>query len=245
MGIGSITVVGIGPGNPDDLTPRAREALAQAEAVVGYALYIELVASLVTGKEIHDSGMTQELERCRLCLELARAGKRVVLVSGGDAGIYGMAGPMIEVAAQANPPLLVTVVPGISALIAAAALLGAPLMHDFAVISLSDRLTPWPLIEKRVQLAAAADLVIILYNPKSNGRPHYLAQATALITGERAPATPVGIVRQAGRAEEQATLTDLAGLPTAEVDMFSVVLIGNSQTKIINGRMVTPRGYPV
>ena len=243
---GKLYVVGLGPGALDHLTPAAAAAIAAAEAVVGYRTYLELIPELLVGKEVVSSGMMKEVERCREALRLAAAGRQVALVSSGDAGIYGMAGLALELQPLAAPDIAVEVVPGVSAVQAAAARLGAPLMHDFAVVSLSDLLTPWTLIRRRLEAAASADFVVALYNPKSRGRATQLGEAVAILLRHRGPATPVGIVRNACRHDETVTVTDLAGLAAAEVDMLSLVIVGNRQTLVdARGRMVTPRGYQV
>jgi adenosylcobyric acid synthase len=240
-------VVGIGPGDLKHMTFEAREAVENAETVVGYKTYLDLIRPLLAGKEVVSSGMTKEVERCREALRLAASGKRVALVSGGDAGVYGMAGLLLELAGDADSPLAdveIIVVPGVSALQAAAAVLGAPLMHDFAVISLSDLLTPWELIEKRLRAAAAADFVAAIYNPRSKGRPTQLDKARRIFLASRSSGTPVGIVRNACRAGEEKIITTLEEMDTASVDMYSIVMIGNSSTFVDGeGRMVTPRGY--
>ncbi|GAB6082894.1 cobyric acid synthase [Desulfuromonas carbonis] len=241
---GKLYVVGIGPGAADHLTPAAREAILESAAVVGYQTYLELIPELLVGKEVVSSGMMKEVERCRAALRLAAAGQVVALVSSGDAGIYGMAGLALELQPQQAPDVVVIIVPGVSAVQAAAARLGAPLMHDFAVISLSDLLTPWPLIRRRLEAAAAADFVVALYNPRSRGRTTQLGEAAQILLRHRPGTTPVGIVRNACREGESVVVTDLAGLPDAEVDMLSLVIVGNSQTVVdAAGRMVTPRGY--
>ncbi|WP_258360470.1 precorrin-3B C(17)-methyltransferase [Moorella sulfitireducens (nom. illeg.)] len=244
-GPGEITVVGLGPGGEEEMTPRARQALARAEVIVGYRTYIDLIASLAAGREVVVTGMTGEVARCREAVERAAAGARVAVVSSGDPGVYGMAGLLLEVLA-AHPrrkEIMVKVIPGVTAATAAAAALGAPLMHDFAVISLSDRLTPWEVIASRLEHAAAADFVLVLYNPRSHGRPDHLRRARDIILRFRWPSTPVGVVRNAGRVGEEAWIRDLATLLDLPVDMVSTVIIGNSQTRVLDGRLVTPRGY--
>ncbi|BDV44393.1 cobyric acid synthase [Geotalea uraniireducens] len=237
-------VVGIGPGDLDHMTFEASEAIEYAETVVGYKTYLELIEPLLLGKEVVSSGMMKEVERCRQALELAAAGKTVALVSGGDAGVYGMAGLVLELANEMAEPPEIVIVPGVSAVQAAAAVLGAPLMHDFAVISLSDLLTPWDQIERRLVAAAAADFVVALYNPRSKGRVTQLEEARAILLAVRPSTTPVGIVRNACRAGEERIVTTLAGLLDHPVDMFSLVIVGNSATFVDDaGRMVTPRGY--
>ena len=239
---GKLWVVGLGPGDVLHLTPAARAAIEQADCVAGYKTYLELIPELIAGKELLSSGMRQEVERCRLALERAEAGSKVALVCSGDAGVYGMAGLVLEL--LDGRALEVEMVPGVSAVQAAAARLGAPLMHDFAVISLSDLLTPWPLIRQRLQASAAAEFVVALYNPKSRGRTTQIGTACDILLRHRAPQTPVGIVRNACRAGEDITLTTLGEMLECEIDMFSLVLVGNSSTYVdAAGRMVTPRGY--
>lgn len=224
------------------MTPQAREAILSAEVIVGYDVYVDLVRQLCAGKEVLSTGMKKEVERCHMALEAALAGKKVAFVCSGDAGVYGMAGIMMEVAAE-HPDVAIEIVPGVTAACFAAALLGAPLIHDFAVISLSDLLTPWEKIEKRVRLAAEADFVIVLYNPRSKKRQDYLDKAVEFALEHRAADTPAGWVKNAGREGEEWHICTLAEISKEPVDMFTTVIIGNSQTKIVNGRMVTPRGY--
>ena len=243
-------VVGIGPGDLKHMTYEAREAIVSADVVVGYSTYLKLIEPLLGGKEIFSSGMTKETERCREAIRLASGGRTVALVSGGDAGIYGMAGLVLELmndpsAALPDAPEIV-IVPGISAVQAAAAVLGAPLMHDFAVISLSDLLTPWELIEKRLEAAATADFVLALYNPRSKGRARHMARARDILLASRPPETPVGIVRNACRTGEERIVSTLWDMPIERIDMFSLVIIGNSATFIDScKRIVTPRGYTI
>jgi precorrin-3B C17-methyltransferase len=242
--------VGLGPGLPATITEQARLALAGAEVVVGYKSYIAQAEPWLAGKEVLSSGMTRELERAEKALDLALAGRKVALVSGGDPGVYGMAPVVFELAharglALGQPPagLMVQVVPGVPAVTAAASLLGAPLSHDFACVSLSDRLTPWELIAKRLDLAAQADFVIALYNPKSKGRDWQYAQALEIVGRWRAATTPVGVVTAALRQDQGVVLTTLAEAAAAEVGMQTIVVIGNTQSFAWSGRMVTPRGY--
>jgi adenosylcobyric acid synthase len=226
------------------MTYEAREAIESADTVVGYQTYLDLIKPLLAGKEVVSSGMTREVERCREALRLAAEGRTVALVSSGDAGIYGMAGLVLELSPPEN--IEVVIVPGVSAVQAAAAVLGAPLMHDFAVISLSDLLTPWELIEKRLAAAAAADFVVALYNPRSKGRVRHIERARELLLASRSPQTPVGIVRNACREGEVKILSTLAEMPLDSIDMFSLVMVGNSATYVDGQmRMVTPRGYSV
>ncbi|SHK42925.1 precorrin-3B C(17)-methyltransferase [Desulforamulus aeronauticus] len=233
-------VVGLGPGNRDSFTPEALAAIEAAEVVAGYHTYLELIPDLLQDKEIIATAMRGEVERARQAVELALAGKTVAVVSSGDPGIYGMAGILIEVAEGRVP---VKIIPGITAASAAAASLGAPLMNDFAVISLSDLLTPWETMLKRLEAAAAGDFVMVLYNPRSHGRPDHIKTAQEIMLKHKSPTTPVGIVRKARRGEETRTLTTLQNMLDFEIDMLSTVIIGNSQTRVAGHYMVTPRGY--
>jgi len=244
---GSIALVGIGPGSLDHMTHRARAAIAEADVVVGYVTYIKLVADLLEGKEVIRKGMTEELDRAVHALERAREGKKVALISSGDAGVYGMAGPTYEVLFQAGwtpeSDVSVEVVPGASAINACAALVGAPLTHDFCSISLSDLLTPWPVIARRLDAVAASDFVVALYNPKSGRRTQQIVQAQALFLRHRRPDTPVAVVKSAYRRRERIEFTTLAHMSECEIGMLTTVLIGNSHTFVQHGLMVTPRGY--
>ena len=237
--------MGIGPGGLAHLTRRAEEALLQADCVVGYTRYVSLIEPLVRGKELFTTGMTHEVERCEKALEMARTGRRVAVVSSGDAGIYGMAGLILQLGRGSG--VEIDVVPGVPAFVAAASILGAPLMHDFASVSLSDLLTEWAVIERRVEAAAKADFVIALYNPKSSKRVEGLAKAVDIIGRHRDAATPVGVVRNATREDEEVMLTTVGGLPGCydRIDMLTVVIIGNAATFSFDGRMITPRGYSV
>ena len=234
--------VGFGTGDRAHMTAEAESAILDADLVVGYTTYVRLMQPLFPEKEFFSTPMRKEIDRCKLAIQEARSGKTVAVISSGDSGIYGMAGVLLELA-EAYDDLEVIVVPGITASNAAAAVLGAPLMHDFATISLSDCMTPLELIYRRVALAAEGDFVICLYNPRSKSRADYLARAAELILEHRSPDTPVGIVRNAGRKDESHCITTLGALKDADIDMFSVVIIGNSQTYEKNGRMITPRGY--
>lgn len=238
-----IYVIGIGPGNMEDMTPRAKEAMESSDMIIGYSTYIDLIKEHFPGKQLISSGMTRETERCRLVLEKALEGNTVALISSGDSGIYGMAGIMLEVAGKTEKNIPVEVIPGITAASAAAAILGAPITHDFAVISLSDLLTPWDLIVKRLECAAQGDFVICIYNPRSRNRSEYIGIARDIILRCRNASTPVGIVRNAGRQDESHTVATLGNMLDQEIDMFTVVIIGNSATYVENGRMITPRGY--
>ena len=237
-----IYIVGLGPGNEAMMTAAAREAIDKSSVVVGYEVYVDLIRPLLAGKTVATTPMKREVDRCQMALEYALAGETVSMVCSGDAGVYGMAGVMMEVARE-HPEVEMEVVCGITAACSAAAVLGAPLIHDFAVISLSDLLSPWEKIEKRLRLAADADFVICLYNPSSKKRSDYLQRACDLVLQHQSPETCCGYVRNIGREGEQATLCTLSELRMAKVDMFTTVIIGNSQTKVINGRLVTPRGY--
>ena len=235
-------VVGLGPGGADGMTIRAKNALENSDVIVGYTVYIDLVRDAYPDKEFLTTPMRREVDRVRLALETAAQGRTVAMVCSGDAGVYGMSGLCEELLPEYPGVELITV-PGVSAALSGAAILGAPLMHDFAVISLSDLLTPWEKIEKRLLAAAEADFVICLYNPSSKKRHDYLSRACDLVLRFASPETVCGIARNIGRDGEEARVLTLAELRDTEVDMFSTVFIGNSQTKIVNGKMVTPRGY--
>ncbi|MEG6585517.1 precorrin-3B C(17)-methyltransferase [Dendrosporobacter sp. 1207_IL3150] len=229
------------------MTPRAREAIETADIVVGYTTYINLITELIDHKKIIGTAMMQEVERCQMAVDEAAKGNKVAVVSSGDPGIYGMAGLVLELAMklpESTRPK-VTIVPGISAVGASAAILGAPLMHDFAVISLSDLLTPWDLIKKRAEMAAAGDFVIAIYNPKSKKRVTQIEEVRQIVLKHRDSSTPVGIVHHASRSGENMTISDLGNFTKEHIDMFSLVIIGNSQTYVQDGRMITPRGYHV
>ncbi|MCX5891567.1 MAG: precorrin-3B C(17)-methyltransferase [Deltaproteobacteria bacterium] len=245
-----MSIVSLGPGFPDYIIPRARAALDEAQVVAGYRTYVELIAPLLTVA----TGMKAEVQRCQAALDRALAGDRVALVSSGDAGIYGMAGLVLEICAarrlKVSPPdanaevdFYLEVIPGVPALAAGAALLGAPLMHDFASISLSDLLTPWETILRRLELAAQGDFVIVLYNPKSKKRNWQLGAVQDLLLRHKPPETPVGIVSRAMRQDQTITITTLKDLTANQVDMQTVVIVGNSQTFAYGPYMVTPRGY--
>jgi precorrin-3B C17-methyltransferase len=228
------------------MAPRARQTLLQAETIVGYSTYIKfLEQELVQDKEVISTGMTKEVDRCRAALDRACQGRRTAVVCSGDSGIYALAGLVLELMEEKDlvGRLDLDIVPGIPALAAAAASLGAPLMHDFASISLSDLLTPWEIIEKRIQAAAEADFVIVLYNPRSKTRTWQLKTACSLISASRPGNTPVGVVKSASRKDERVTLTSLEGLDTEMVDMKCTVIIGNSQSRTVGNWLLTPRGY--
>ena len=242
--MGKIVVAGIGPGSKEDITPAVLEAVQQAQAVVGYKYYFQFIEPFVPeGCECIDTGMKKERERAQQALELAEQGKNVVVISSGDAGIYGMAPLIYEMQRERGSAVEVSTLPGISAFQKAASLLGAPIGHDLCIISLSDLMTPWEVIEKRIKAAATGDFVTGVYNPKSHGRYWQLYRLKELFLNERQAGTPVGYVRQAGREEQEVKLTTLAQLDPEDVDMFTVIIIGNSQSYISDGKIITPRGY--
>lgn len=259
-----IYIVGTGPGGIEHITPYAQDAIRKSDVIVGYGTYLDLIQELIKDKEVVSTGMTQEIDRCKKAVEIALSGKTVSVISGGDPGIYAMAGLVFEILKdrdelcvmgnelKANNTshithhalrITVEVIPGISALNACAARLGAPLMHDFAVISLSDRLTPWDLIEKRLTAAAMSDFVTVLYNPKSMGRPKHINKVRAIFLRHRSTETPVGIVKGAMRENERVIITNLRDMLNYDIDMQTTVIIGNSQTFTWNNYMITPRGY--
>ena len=237
-----IYIIGMGPGREEMMTGEAIAALEQADVIVGYTVYVKLLGERFAGKKLLTTSMRQETERCELCFREAEAGNQVALICSGDAGIYGLASLMYELGAK-HPETELLVIPGITAASSGAAVLGAPLNHDFCVISLSDLLTPWEKIEKRLLLASEADFVICLYNPGSHKRADYLEKACDLMLRYKAPETVCGIVSQIGRDGETSRTMTLAELRNTKVDMFTTVFIGNSQTKEIRDHMVTPRGY--
>jgi precorrin-3B C17-methyltransferase len=243
---GSLFVVGLGPGARAAMTGQALEALRRSQVVVGYGGYFEGIADLMDGKECLALPLGEERERARLAVERALNGEAVCVISSGDAGIYGMAGLVLETLEVSERPhdLEVAVFPGVSAVNACAALLGAPLGHDFAVVSLSDLLTPWKWIERRLAAAAEADFVLALLNPRSRRRDWQLRLAQEILLRNRPPETPVGIVRQAYRPGQSVEITTLARMNAATVDMFTTAIVGNSQTRRLGDKLVTPRGYP-
>lgn len=242
---GRLVVIGIGPGNSCEMTPRAHDEIVGADVVVGYTTYLKLIEDLIVDKPKVGTGMMQEVDRCQAAVDLAVEGKNVAVVSSGDSGVYGMAGLVLELANKVEKEHRpeVVIVPGLSAVNVAASVLGAPLMHDFAVISLSDLMTPWELIKKRAKLCAEGDMVISLYNPRSMKRVSHLEEVREIVLQYRDPKTPVGIVQKAGRAGEQMVISDLENFTKEEIDMQTLVIIGNSQTYVEDGRMITPRGY--
>lgn len=236
-------IVGLGPGGPEGMTGAARAALERAEVLCGYTVYIDLVRPLFPEKEVYTTPMTRELERCRWALETAAAGRTVAMVCSGDAGVYGMAGPIYQLAG-AFPGVELEVVPGVTAATAGAAVLGAPLMHDFCVISLSDLLTPWPTIETRLRCAAEGDFAVCLYNPSSRKRADHLRRACdILLAAGKAPGTVCGWVRNIDREGQESRVLTLAQLREESVDMFTTVFIGNAATRRLGDKMVTLRGY--
>lgn len=235
-------VIGIGPAGEEQITLRAARALEKCDCVAGYSLYLELIDNLLMGKKRIQTGMMREVERCTAARDAALSGKTVAVVSSGDAGVYGMAGLMFELCAD-YPEIEIEVIPGITAACSGGAVLGSPLTCDFAAISLSDLLTPWELIEKRILHAAKGDLAMVLYNPASKKRTDHLQKACDIILSAQPPETVCGIVRNIGREGESFSLTTLGALRGTAVDMLTTVFIGSSRTRVIAGRMVTPRGY--
>lgn len=234
-------VVGIGPGKLSNMTEEAKKAISESEVVCGYPKYIKNIQALLDGKEVYQTGMRKEVERCQKAIEMAASGKTTAIVSSGDAGVYGMAGLIYELACDVE--IQIEVVPGLTSLLSAAAELGAPLMHDFAVISLSDILTKKDLIIKRLEATSKADFVIALYNPKSKNRPDILNEAIAIIKKHKKLNTPVGIVRNSGTCTPEIRTGTLETFSDEGCDMSTLIVIGNNSTKFINGKMVTPRGY--
>ncbi len=235
-------VVGIGPGAYEEMTIRAVRTLEQCQVIVGYTVYVELVQKYFPGKEYLTTPMRQEIKRCRLALESAEAGKVTAMICSGDGGVYGMSGVLLELCAD-YPQVSLEMVPGVTAAVSGAALLGAPLMHDFAVISLSDLMTPWEVIEGRLQSAAKGDFVICLYNPSSKKRADYLRRACDILLQYRKDDNLCATVKNIGREGTCTELYTLKELRDVQVDMFTTVFVGNSSTKAVNGKLVTPRGY--
>lgn len=240
--MGRLFVVGIGPGGAQGMTGEARAALEACDVIVGYTAYVKLVAPLFPGKETLSTPMMKEIDRCRMAIERAAAGEDVAMVCGGDAGVYGMASPILELA-EGDGRVDIEVIAGVTAAQSGAAVLGAPLSHDFAVVSLSDLLTPWEAIEKRLRAVSQADFCLCLYNPRSNKRPDHLARAARILLESLPGDTPCGWVRNIGREGQESGVLPLSELPSFEADMFTTVFVGNSATRMIEGRLVTPRGY--
>jgi precorrin-3B C17-methyltransferase len=244
---GVLSIVGIGPGAEQHTSPAALEAIKAAELIVGYTTYIRLVKPLIEGKEVVKTGMTEEIGRARAAVERARAGANVAIISSGDAGVYGMAGLVFQVLQEMgwkrgeSPEL--RIIPGITALNSCASLVGAPLGHDFCAISLSDLLTPWPVIARRIEAAASSDFVVGLYNPASGRRTRQIVEAHDIIAKYRPGNTPVALIKSAYRKLEQRVLTDLDHFLEYEIGMLTTVLVGSSNTFMFEGYMVTPRGY--
>lgn len=237
-----IYVVGLGPGSYENLTIRADKALKECEVVIGYTVYVNLVKEYYPQKEFMETTMTKEVERCKMAFEEAAKGRKVAMVCSGDAGVYGMAGLMYEIGEE-YPHIALEIIPGITAALGGGAILGAPLTHDFAVISLSDLLTPWETIVERLTDAAKGDFSICLYNPSSKKRHDYLEKACHILLQYKKKDTVCGIVKNIAREGETMELLTLEQLRDTKVDMFTTVFIGNKQTKMVNGKMVTPRGY--
>ncbi len=236
--MGKLYVIGMGPGGLDHMSKRALDCINESDVIVGYNKYIEFLQPILGDKHIHQTGMTKEIDRCKEALRLSKD-HTVSLISTGDAGVYGMAGLALELRTDEE----IEVIPGITAACSAASVLGAPLMHDHCNISLSDLMTPYDLIQKRIKNAAEADFVISLYNPRSKGRPHYLMASINIIRQYRDKDTPVGIVRNALRDEQESTITTLEDFDDSKVDMMSIVIIGNSTSYVKDGRFITKRGY--
>ncbi|MGI6472618.1 MAG: precorrin-3B C(17)-methyltransferase [Candidatus Methanomethylophilaceae archaeon] len=242
---GKLTVVGFGPGSKEDMTLRAINAIENADIVTGYTTYVDILKEYFPDKKYKATGMMKEVERCKSAIEDALTGLNVAMVSSGDSGIYGMAGIIYQLVDEMDAGIEVDVVPGVTAASAAASILGAPLMHDLAIISLSDLMTPYDLIMKRIESAGLGDLIVCLYNPRSKKRREHLPEAVGILLKHRSPETPVGIVRNARREDETVIIATLGDLPYDDVDMFSIVIVGNSQTYVSEGKMITPRGYEV
>ena len=246
---GKLHIVGVGPGHHDHMTFRAKEVIAKSDTIVGYETYVNLVQDLIEGKTVYRYAMTQEVERAHQCIDLAKSGKIVSLVSSGDPGIYGMAGLIYETLAESGwdpkDDLQVEIIPGVSALNSCASIIGSPLMTDFAVVSMSDLLVPWEIIEKRVESAAQGDFVIVIYNPASKKRIHQLQDTRKILLKYRKPTTPVAIIKGAFRDSETIVITNLENLPnySDQLGMITTVIIGNSSTYTYKDLMINPRGY--
>lgn len=236
-------VIGLGPGSKEMMSYEAVEAIEKCDVIVGYTTYVRIIKEMLTDQEVVSTGMKREIDRCEKAIEIALTGKTVGVISSGDAGIYGMAGLILELVGNHEKDLEVKVIPGVTASIGGAALLGAPIMHDFCHISLSDLLTPWEVIEKRLHAAASSDFVICLYNPRSKGRPDNLAKALSIISEYKSTETLVGIAKDVGRKKEQAIVTTINELDEELVDMTTIVIVGNKETYLAKGKMITPRGY--
>lgn len=244
---GKLLIVGIGPGSEEHMTKRAYDAILESDCILGYTTYIKLISHLITTQEVVEAGMTEEVSRAHEAIRIAETGKKVAVISSGDAGVYGMAGLIYEVLAEKGwkeeDGISVEIIPGISAINSCASLLGAPIMHDACTISLSDHLTPWELIKKRIESAAEADFVIALYNPKSGRRTRQIEEAQRILLQYRSPNTPVGLIKSAYRDNQHIVLTDLANMLDHEIGMLTTVIIGNQSTFVHDEKMITPRGY--
>ncbi|KGF12750.1 cobalt-precorrin-3B C(17)-methyltransferase [Peptostreptococcus sp. MV1] len=240
-----IYVVGIGPGNREHMTLEALETIEKCDVIIGYKTYIGLVRELIVGKTVLENGMRQEVDRCKKALDLSSRGHKVALISGGDSGVYAMAGLVYELNSKLDNKEEIRVVQGVTSSISAAASLGAPLMHDFCQISLSDLMTDWSLIEKRIELAAMADFVICIYNPKSKGRPDHLERAFEIMAEYKPRSTPVGIVKNAGRPNEEKYIMTLESMDFEICDMSTMIIVGNKETYIDGDKVITPRGYGI
>lgn len=234
-------VIGIGPGGRDHMTLKAIETIKRSDIIVGYTPYIDYLRDLVEGKEIYSTGMKGEIKRCKLAIEKVKGGRNTAIISTGDAGLYGMAGPILEL----KEDIEVEIIPGVTAAFSAASELGSPIMHDFASISLSDLLTPWEIIEKRIEKAAEGDFVIVIYNPRSKGRKDHLEKAAKIMLKYKEEDTPVGIVKNSGRDNTEIILATLRNIPYEKMDMLSTLIVGNSNTYVKDGQMITPRGYNI
>ncbi len=242
--MGVLKVIGFGPGSKEDMSLRAIEALETADLIMGYTTYVKILKEIFPDKEFKSTGMTREVDRCRAALEEAKD-KTVALVSSGDSGIYGMASITYQVASQMGSDVRIEVIPGITAASSAASLLGAPLTHDTALISLSNCLTPWNIIVRRLEATSSSDMVIALYNPRSKARPDVLAEAISIISRYRPSTTPVGVARNIGRSDQSSYCTTLGELDCESIDMFCTLIIGNSKTFVEGDKMITPRGYDI
>ncbi|TCT13793.1 precorrin-3B C17-methyltransferase [Natranaerovirga pectinivora] len=242
---GKIYAIGLGPGDLQGMSLKAKETIIDCDGIVGYRVYVQQIKTLISEKDIYENGMGQEINRCEKAIEWAQEGKKVAMVCSGDSGVYGMAGLLYELLNKNNllAKIPLEIIPGVTSAMACGSLLGAPIVEDFCTISLSDYMTPYETIEKRIEYAAKGDFTIAIYNPRSSKRPEYLRKAVDILLAIRSESTPVGIVRQAYREEQKIIRTTLGKIPFEEVDMFSTVIIGNSKTKWLGDYMVTSRGY--
>ncbi len=238
-----IYIVSTGPGSIECMSGEAIAAIKSSDVIVGYKLYVELLKPMITDQEIFVNGMKKEVDRCREALNLSKAGKTVAMVSGGDAGVYGMAGIMQEIVLEEGSDTEVVSIPGITSAHAAASVLGAPIVHDSVTVSLSDLLTDIDMIKKRLHAAGMGDFITCIYNPKSKGRPHYIEMARDILLEYKSPETPVGLVRNAKRENQEVVITNLKEMCNHEINMSTMVIVGNGDTFVRNGKMITPRGY--